>query len=592
MRFTKRIQDLPTNKNGERQLEPHHLDDNFAAQDDALLTTLGALFAAGGVAVPGTVTLTALALRVQGRTGITLDGRVPVHVDDQTLDLTPLAAGKGLIVMTTDPVTIQRPYTDVVTGESLTDTMNVSAGRLSVIGAGQQGVTLDANGYPVAPSNTVPVSQVTRTAGGATLDSIPNPALTIRAGVGSSGVVSVNGKAGVVTLVPGDIGAAAVADLAAKADLVGDKLATSQLPAIAIGELFPVASQAAMLALTAQIGDVAVRTDLANKRFLLLGTSTTLADWKSIDDVAAGGVTTVNGQSGVVVLAAADVGALAASRLNAANGAAGLGLDGLLLAAQRPPSSGGGLAAVAHDATLTGDGTSASPLSVATASGSGNISLIANNNVSVEQVFNPATTSSNGPNWSIRYNVLGSIAFKALQVNILEAGGYFDTAIIEVHRTDATFAISAGTKLAQGSVAITGSYALSTLTLDAQVTFQAGQYLVLSVHCSSGGSPRIDASAARPLPAPLPLGKLAYVASVANTGIVNANGVPRVLFLGGAVKGVSGPLDPIDFPVVAAVADLPAGAVAVLDPGNAAPRLIRKRADGTVWYGALFTNVP
>ena len=289
MRFTKRIQDLPTNKNGERQLEPHHLDDNFAAQDDALLTTLGALFAAGGVAVPGIVTLTALNLRVQGRTGITLDGRVPVHVDDQTLDLTPLAAGKGLVLMTTDPVTIQRPYTDVVTGESLTDTMNVSAGRLSVIGAGQQGVMLDASGYPVAPSNTVPVAQVTRTAGGATLDSIPNPALTIRAGVGSSGVVSVNNKAGVVTLTPADIGAASAADLATKADLVAGKLAFSQLPSLAYGERFTVATQAAMLALTAQIDDIAVRTDVLNHRFLLTGNPATLADWIDLDAAGTGG---------------------------------------------------------------------------------------------------------------------------------------------------------------------------------------------------------------------------------------------------------------------------------------------------------------
>ena len=57
-------------------------------------------------------------------------------------------------------------------------------------------------------------------------------------------------------------------------------------------------------------------------------------------------------------------------------------------------------------------------------------------------------------------------------------------------------------------------------------------------------------------------------------------------------KGVAGPLDPVDMPVVVAVTDLPAGAVALLDPGTSAPRMIRKRADGTVWYGPIFTNVP
>jgi hypothetical protein len=46
------------------------------------------------------------------------------------------------------------------------------------------------------------------------------------------------------------------------------KIPSAQLPAIAITDTFPVASQAAMLSLTAEVGDVAVRTDL-NKTFIL-----------------------------------------------------------------------------------------------------------------------------------------------------------------------------------------------------------------------------------------------------------------------------------------------------------------------------------
>lgn len=57
------------------------------------------------------------------------------------------------------------------------------------------------------------------------------------------------------------------------------KVPTSQLPALAITDTFVVASQAAMLALTAQTGDVAVRTD-ENKSYILQGSdSTNLADW-------------------------------------------------------------------------------------------------------------------------------------------------------------------------------------------------------------------------------------------------------------------------------------------------------------------------
>lgn len=60
------------------------------------------------------------------------------------------------------------------------------------------------------------------------------------------------------------------------------QLPTSVLPALAITETYVVASQAAMLALAAQRGDVAVRSDL-NKSFILSTDSPgTLADWKEL----------------------------------------------------------------------------------------------------------------------------------------------------------------------------------------------------------------------------------------------------------------------------------------------------------------------
>ncbi|RWB08771.1 MAG: hypothetical protein EOQ39_18840 [Mesorhizobium sp.] len=59
-------------------------------------------------------------------------------------------------------------------------------------------------------------------------------------------------------------------------------LDTSILPSIAITDVFTVATQAAMLALTAQKGDIAIRSDL-NKSFALSTNSpTTLADWKEL----------------------------------------------------------------------------------------------------------------------------------------------------------------------------------------------------------------------------------------------------------------------------------------------------------------------
>lgn len=113
--------------------------------------------------------------------------------------------------------------------------------------------------------------------------------------------------------------AAAEAALPLKADLVGGVIPTSQLPAIAVGRTVPVESQAAMLALTAlevQPGDVAIRTDLAGRRFLLAADDpSTLGSWVALETPDA--VTSVNGQAGPVVLGAADVGAAPASEVQA-----------------------------------------------------------------------------------------------------------------------------------------------------------------------------------------------------------------------------------------------------------------------------------
>lgn len=95
----------------------------------------------------------------------------------------------------------------------------------------------------------------------------------------------------------------------------GSKVPTAQLPDIALGDTFTVASQAAMLALAAQRGDVAIRTDLDPDGFFLLvsDSPSTLADWKQI--LAPGAVISVNGMTGAVtgLALAADLTAEAAT---------------------------------------------------------------------------------------------------------------------------------------------------------------------------------------------------------------------------------------------------------------------------------------
>jgi len=80
---------------------------------------------------------------------------------------------------------------------------------------------------------------------------------------------------------------------------VDGKLLSAQLPSITISDTFVTASQAAMLAVIAQTGDVAVRTDL-NKTFILKGIDPTLlSDWQELLTPTSA-VTTVFGRNGVV----------------------------------------------------------------------------------------------------------------------------------------------------------------------------------------------------------------------------------------------------------------------------------------------------
>ena len=85
------------------------------------------------------------------------------------------------------------------------------------------------------------------------------------------------------------------------------KLAASVIPSVAITDTFVVASQAAMLALTAQVGDIAIRTDLSKTFILQTAPASTLGNWKELatpTDV----VTSVAGKTGAVTLTKSDVG--------------------------------------------------------------------------------------------------------------------------------------------------------------------------------------------------------------------------------------------------------------------------------------------
>ena len=116
------------------------------------------------------------------------------------------------------------------------------------------------------------------------------------------------------------LGAAAALDTgttAGKVVVVGadGKLAPSLMPDLAIGDVFEADTQAAMLALSAQQGDICIRSDEAKTYVLSASPASTLANWTWLKTPDCK-VLSVNGKTGAVTLAAADVGAAPAGHVD------------------------------------------------------------------------------------------------------------------------------------------------------------------------------------------------------------------------------------------------------------------------------------
>src|SRR5690606_27088623 len=84
-------------------------------------------------------------------------------------------------------------------------------------------------------------------------------------------------------------------------------LPTAQLPPLAITTPHVVADEAAMLALDAQAGDMAIREDISRAYVHNGGTAGTVADWTLLA-APPDAVLSVNGQTGTVLLTKSDIG--------------------------------------------------------------------------------------------------------------------------------------------------------------------------------------------------------------------------------------------------------------------------------------------
>lgn len=85
------------------------------------------------------------------------------------------------------------------------------------------------------------------------------------------------------------------------------KLDTSVMPPLALTDIYEVASEAAMLALNAQQGDMAIRSDINRSFILKQAPASTLANWIELK-TPTDAVLSVNGKTGAVTLTTTDIG--------------------------------------------------------------------------------------------------------------------------------------------------------------------------------------------------------------------------------------------------------------------------------------------
>ncbi len=108
-----------------------------------------------------------------------------------------------------------------------------------------------------------------------------------------------------------DVGAAAAKDVGSAAGnvpIIGTdgKLDSSIMPAISISEPYVVTSEAEMLALTAQTGDLAIRSDTSQTYMLKADKANTLDNWVLLQ-TPTGSVLSVNGKTGAISLTTSDL---------------------------------------------------------------------------------------------------------------------------------------------------------------------------------------------------------------------------------------------------------------------------------------------
>lgn len=302
---------------------------------------------------------------------------------------------------------------------------------------------------------------------------------------------------------------------AGKADLVGGKVPTSQLPAIPTFTTHTVASQAAMLALTAAVGDVAIRTDLTNARFLLTALPTsTLGNWLELNADPTAAVDSVNGHIGTVVLGYTDVGAASAAQGAKADTADQAGFttadktrlantSGTNTGDQVVPTvgaagSGAGNALSANDPTTTNSRTPTTHASTHGPGGSDvvtpDLTLLTGKAKSGEYWYSPFTSISGSPARSLGNGFMGFVPvwlpaaiYNQVAIKTSSAGTTGSVARLGIYSPDANG--RPGALVADwGTVAIDGSAGVKTITISLTIATDGLYYLAGVTQIAASGN--------------------------------------------------------------------------------------------------------
>lgn len=252
---------------------------------------------------------------------VTDTGKLYVGDGNGKVLINPIDKPEGLVTSNFYTKFKVNEYGQVVSTESLSasDIPNISPSQITGLGtaatlntgemAGQIPV-LDASGD--LPLSVVPLIPHTNVTGLGT-------ASTVNTGT-ANGEIPVLGSIGqlplsTIPLIPSTnvtgLGSAATADMGTQSgnvpvlDATG-KLSTVVLPPIAITDTFIVSSQTEMLALDAQVGDIAVRTDISKTFILKTEPASILSNWVELA-TPTDAVLSVNGKTGTVVLSASDI---------------------------------------------------------------------------------------------------------------------------------------------------------------------------------------------------------------------------------------------------------------------------------------------